>query len=101
MKNIIMMIKKMMIKKMIKKVWNFFENLGCVRAADSLARQGFHEEAEVLMLAMLIKEANIKLERMKKLELEQAKETKFGYNPLKHYFLLAFSSPFVSIDFGK
>ena len=53
------------------------------------------------MLAMLIKEANIKLERMKKLELEQAKETKFGYNPLKHYFLLAFSSPFVSIDFGK
>ncbi len=91
----------MMIKKMIKKVWNFFEKLGCVRAADSLARQGFHEEAEVLMLAMLIKEANIKLERMKKLELEQAKETKFGYNPLKHYFLLAFSSPFVSIDFGK
>jgi len=90
---------------MIKKVWNFFEKLGCVRAADSLARQGFHEEAEVLMLAlmlaMLIKEANIKLERMKKLELEQAKETKFGYNPLKHYFLLAFSSPFVSIDFGK
>ena len=89
----------MMIKKMIKKVWNFFEKLGCVRAVDSLARQGFHEEAEVLMLTMLIKEADIKLERMK--ELEQAKETKFGYNPLKHYFLLAFSSPFVSINFGK
>jgi len=52
MKNIIMMIKKMMIKKMIKKVWNFFEKLGCVRAADSLARQGFHEEAEVLMLSL-------------------------------------------------
>jgi hypothetical protein len=97
MKNIIMMI-----KKMIKKVWNFFENLGCVRAADSLARQGFHEEAEVLMLAMLIKEAHIKLERMKKpTESEQTKETKFSYNPLKHYFLLAFSSPFVSIDFEK
>ncbi len=47
-----MMIKKMMIKKMIKKVWNFFEKLGCVRAADSLARQGFHEEAEVLMLSL-------------------------------------------------
>ena len=97
MKNIIMMI-----KKMIKKMWNFFENLGCVRAADSLARQGFHEEAEVLMLDMLIKEAHVKLERMKKLtESEQAKETKFGYDPLKHYFLLAFSSPFVSINFGK
>ena len=95
-----MMIKKM-IKKIIKKVWNFFENLGCVRAVDSLARQGFHEEAEVLMLTMLIKEADIKLERMKELELEQAKETKFGYNPLRHYFLLAFSSPFVSIDFGE
>ncbi len=53
------------------------------------------------MLTMLIKEADIKLERMKELELEQAKETKFGYNPLRHYFLLAFSSPFVSIDFGK
>ncbi len=37
---------------MIKKVWNFFEKLGCVRAADSLARQGFHEEAEVLMLSL-------------------------------------------------
>ena len=49
---------------MIKKVWNFFEKLGCVRAVDSLARQGFHEEAEVLMLTMLIKEADIKLERM-------------------------------------
>jgi len=54
----------MMIKNMIKKVWNFFEKLGCVRAVDSLARQGFHEEAEVLILAMLIKEADIKLERM-------------------------------------
>ncbi len=87
---------------MIKKVWNFFEKLGCVRAVDSLARQGFHEEAEVLMLTMLIKEAEIKLERMKELaELEQTKEPKLGYNPLKHYFLLAFSSPFVSIDFGK
>ena len=77
-----------------KKIFNFFERLGhlrYVRAINRLTRQGFCEEAEVLVSDLKEREL-IKLEEMKR--------TKLYYNPLKHYIMLTFS-PFMSINFEK
>ena len=74
-----------------KKIFNFFERLGYVRAVNRLTRQGLYEEAEVLVLDLKEREL---------IKLEQIKRTKLYYNPLEHYIILAFS-PFMSINFEK
>ena len=76
---------------LLRKIFNFFEKSGHVRAINRLTRQGFCEEAEVLVSDLKEREL-IKLEEMKR--------TKLYYNPLKHYIVLTFS-PFMSINFEK
>ena len=76
---------------LLRKIFNFFEKSGHVRAINRLTRQGLCEEAEVLVSDLKEREL-IKLEEMKR--------TKLYYNPLKHYIVLTFS-PFMSINFEK
>jgi hypothetical protein len=75
---------------LLKKIFNFFERLGYVRAVNRLTRQGLYEEAEVLVLDLKEREL-VKLERMKR--------TKLGYNSLKQYIIPL--SPFMSVNFEK
>ena len=88
--NIIKILNRNSLVLLLKKIFNFFERLGYVKAVNRLTRQGFYEEAEVLVLDLKEREL-VKLERMKR--------TKLGYNSLKQYIIPL--SPFMSVNFEK
>jgi|ETNmetMinimDraft_8_1059916.scaffolds.fasta_scaffold65627_2 hypothetical protein len=79
---------------LLKKIFNFFERLGYVRAVNRLTRQGLYEEAEVLVLDLKEREKEREL-----VKLERMKRTKLGYNFLKQYIIPL--SPFMSVNFEK
>ena len=87
-------------KELQKKIWNFFEDFGHARAVAYLKRLGFYKVAETLMLDMKEK-TNIKLKRIEELnKIEQMKEIKLSYNPLRHYLSFVYS-PFITINFEE
>jgi len=104
-----------------KKIFNYFERLGYVRAVNRLIRQvlllsekardslvllskkifnyferlGYVRAANRLIRQGLCEEAEVLILDLK----EKMKRTKLGYNPSKHYIIPL--SPFMSVNFEK
>lgn len=62
---------------------NICESIGLARAAAELTRQGYHNEAKVLMIEKSMNSAK-RLDAIRRLE--KVKKAKANYEPGDHYF---------------